>query len=193
MAENSGSGHHLCSHERDKYNSVEVKQYAAKFEKDPMFEAFLFPAIKQYLTAQASDKKVLDIGCGTGKWVKYASGCGARSVDGFDISADMVELSKQTTAGIGNVNICVSDVANMPYSDNTFDLALSFFVTCTLPLEAFVKHFRELYRVLTPGGKAVVVNSEKSGRFFKSEADQVSLEATIQSILASLPKPPTNE
>ena len=188
MAERSSS-----SHDRDKYNSVEVERYAAKFKQDPMYVAFLFPAVEQYLTAQAKGKKVLDIGCGTGKWVKYASECGARSVDGFDISAEMVELSKQTTAGLDNVKVCEGDAVNMPYGDNTFDLALSIFVTCTLPLEAFIKHFKELYRVLAPGGKAVVVSTAKSSTFFNADADQVSLEARIQSTLASLPKPHTNE
>jgi len=180
-------------HDRDKYNSLEVQRYANKFKQDPMHVAFLFPAIEQYLTLQARGKKVLDIGCGTGKWVKYASECGACSVDGFDISADMVKLSKQTTSGVGNVNICVGDATNMPYGDNTFDLALSLFVTCTLPLEAFMKHFRELYRVLASGGKAVVVRVGKSSTFYQAEAKRVSLEETIESILAGLPKPPTNE
>ena len=181
---------------RDKYDSVEVELFVTKFKQEPTNAAFLFPAAKEYLKSQGNGKKVLDIGCGTGIWAKYAAECGAESVDGFDISVDMVELAKQTTAGLSNVKISVGDVANMPYGDNTFDVALSFFVTCTLQVDAFIKHFRELHRVLAPGGKAVVVSIAKStfeSIFFNAGANQTLIEETIQSILAKLPKQPTNE
>jgi len=182
------------SHDRDKYNSAEVERYAVKFLKEaPMHVAFLYPALEQYLTSQVIGKRVLDIGCGTGKWVKYAAECGAGSVDGFDINADMVELSNKATTGLDNVNICLGDAADMPYDDNTFDLALSIFVTCTLPLEAYIKHFKQLHRVLAPGGKAIVVSISKLHTFFTAGADTLSLNMKIQSKISSFKKRPTNE
>ena len=60
----------------------------------------------------------------------------------------MVELAKQATAQYSSVNICVGDVMDMPYNDNTFDVAISVFVTCNLPNEVVIKHFEELSRVL---------------------------------------------
>jgi len=181
---------------RDKYDSVEVELYATRFKEQPTKAAFLFPAAKEYLAKQASGKKVLDIGCGTGIWMKYAAECGAESVDGFDISLDMVKKAKQTTAGLGNVNVSVGDAGNMPYGDNTFDLALSIFVTCALQVETFIKHFKELYRVLTPGGKSVVITLTRSAfhnMFINAKVNRVTVEEKIQSILAKLPKQPTNE
>ena len=70
------------------------------------------------------------------------------SVDGFDKQAKMVELAKQTTAQFSTVNVRLGDVMNMPYNDNTFDIALSLYVTCELPMEVMLKHFEELHRVL---------------------------------------------
>ena len=78
---------------RDKYDSAEVQLFAAKFKQEPTNAAFLFPAAKEYLASQVASKKVLDIGCGTGIWMKYAAECGAKSVDGFDISVSMVDFS----------------------------------------------------------------------------------------------------
>jgi len=52
---------------RDKYDFVEVELYATKFKEEPTNAAFLFPAAQEYLIKQASGKKVLDIGCGTGE------------------------------------------------------------------------------------------------------------------------------
>jgi len=189
MANKSNDQFHV-----DKYDSTEVELFATK-EKDS-YAAFLLPAVKEYLTKQASGKKVLDIGCGTGFWMKLAAECGAASVDGLDLSVDMVLKAKETTAGLGNVIVSVGDAANMPYGDNTFDLALSFFVTCTLPVEAFIKHFKELHRVLTPGGKAVVLGIARSNydtMLVNAGVNRVSLEEKVQSILAKLPKQPTKE
>ena len=52
----------------------------------------------------------------------------------------MVELAKQATVQYSSVNICVGDVMDMPYNDNTFDVAISVFVTCNLPNEVLTKH-----------------------------------------------------
>ena len=55
-----------------------------------------------------------------------------KSVDGFDIQEEMVELAKQATSQFSTVNIRVGDVMDMPYDDNTFDVALSFYITYAL-------------------------------------------------------------
>ena len=181
---------------RDKYNSDEVDMYAANTENDPINQAFLFPALKEYLSSEAGGKKVLDIGCGTGIWTKYASECGAGSVDGFDISTDMVGLSKQATAHLSNVNISIGDAANMPYEDNTFNTAMYISVTNALSLETFTKSFMELSRVLVPGGKAVVWHRAKAAydrMILDAGTNQAALEEKIQSILAKFSKQPTNE
>ena len=87
---------------------------------------------------------MLGIGCGSGDWACLAVECGAKSVDRFDIQEGMVELAQQATAQYSSVKICVGDVMDMPYDDNTFDVAISILVTCNLPIEALTKHFEEL-------------------------------------------------
>ena len=54
------------------------------------------------------------------------------------VQEDMVQLAKQATSQFNTVNIRVGDVMDMPYDDNTFDVALSFYVTCGLRLECRV-------------------------------------------------------
>ena len=135
-----------------------VKTFAKKNKQYVLMQAFVYPALKAFLEVEAPGKKVLDIGCGSGDWACLAVECGAKSVDGFDIQEGMVELAQQATAQYGSVNICVGDVMDMPYDDNTFDVAISIFVTCNLPIKALTKHFEELNRVLVPGGKGLVLN-----------------------------------
>jgi len=125
----------------------------SRCNKIPEKKAFFVPAVTQYLKSEVPGKRILDIRCVTGDWSYLAAVCGAKSVDGFDIQEEMVRLSKQVTSQFATVNICVGDVMRMPYDDNSFDVAMSLYITCMLHPKACVGHFKELYRVLVPGGK----------------------------------------
>ena len=180
----------------EKYDSFEVQLYHENNASEPTKQAFFFPTIKKYLLSKVSGKKVLDVGCGTGDWTKFAAECGAESVDGFDISEQMVELSKQATKSLSNVTVVFGDVASMPYGDNTFDIAFSFYITCVLQKEAFIKHFTELYRVLARGGKAVVLNFARSAfdvMFLTDSCNQVAIEKRVETALSTLPCYPSNQ
>ena len=77
----------------------------------------------------------MDIACGKGIWSYKAAQYGAKSVHGFDIHEEMVQLAKQATSQFSTVHtiiLCVGDVMNMPYDDNTFDVAMGIHVTCDL-------------------------------------------------------------
>ena len=171
-----------------------VKTFAKNNKQDVLMQAFIYPALKAFLEAEAPGKKVLDIGCGSGDWACLAVECGAKSVDGFDIQEGMVELARQATAQYSSVNICVGDVMDMPYDDNTFDVAISIFVTCNLPIEALTKHFEELNRVLMPGGKALVLNLSNPAFQILSlitGADEVAVKEKIDKALKVLPNFPS--
>ena len=181
------------------YDSSDVKRYSQNFE-DPKYKAFLCPTMDQYLKSQIPGKKVLDVACGSGIWSYKAAQSGAKSVDGFDIQEEMVKLAKQATSQFNTVNIRVGDVMDMPYDDNTFDVALSFYVTSTLRHEACIKLFKEIHRVLVPGGKAVVNCASKS-TFEKlylrirseTDHDPVLVEKEIAKILMLLSAYPSQD
>ena len=175
------------------YGPNEVKSFAEKRAK--MKNAFLDPTIGKFLEMEAPGKKIVDIGCGTGYFCCQAAQCGAKSVDGFDKQEKMVDLAKQAIAQFNTVNIQLGDVMNTPYDDNTFDIALSTFVTCELPIEVIPKHFEELYRVLIPGGKALVLNLSK-GAFrtnLMDGANQTIVQEKIDQMLTGLPDNPTQQ
>ena len=142
-------------------------------------------------------KRVLDIGCGAGNWCVTAAEYGAKSVDGFDIQPEMVELAKQATSHLQDmVHIQVGDAADMPYDDDSFDVAISLFVTCNLPKEICLKHFKELDRVLAPGGMAILLvhtDWSHSKLYLKSRTDLPSAQASLAEILSTLPKYPSTE
>ena len=156
---------------KEKYEFHHVKLYTTRDKDEPIKQAFFVPAISDYLKSKAPGQKVLDIGCGQGEWSCLASGYGAKSVDGFDIQEEMVKLAKCAAANYNAVNICTGDVKNMPYDDNTFDVALSLYVICTLQPKAYVGHFKELHRVLV---------------FVRCGADKAAVIQKIENKLSSL-------
>lgn len=176
------------------YGSDGIKSYEKYCEKEPVIQAFLCPAMENFLKLEIPGKKVLDIGCGNGYWSYQAAQYGAKSVDGFDVQDKMVTLAKQVTSQFSMVNIQVGDVMNMPYDDETFDVAMSLYVTCNLDKERLSKHFKELHRVLKPGGKAVIVNlAEKSidKVHLAVSGNEAVVKGKINKSLQQLPKYPT--
>ena len=180
----------------ERYDSYDVKTYAQRVKVDPLMSTFFFATMNEYLPSVAPGKRVLDIGCGLGNWSYRAAECGAKSVDGFDKEEEMVQLAKQATLQFSTVNIRVGDVMKIPYDDNMFDIAMSFFVTMTLRCEAYIRHYEELHRVLVPGGKAVVINFTTyvyDRIYLNSGADQGMVESKIEKKLMELPSFPSKD
>ena len=187
------SGGHFSDGTR--YEISQIHDMAARSHKHgTLGEAFLDTAIKRSLKPIVYGKRFLDIGCGVGDWCLIASQYGAKSIDGFDVQEKMVELAKNLTSELDNANIQVGDVMNMPYGDASFDVAISFLVTCNLSPDVFGKHFQELYRVLVPGGKAILLAPTDwchSRLYTKVGVDPVTVEKRTAEVLKSLPKNPT--
>ena len=178
------------------YGPNEVKSFAVKGTK--LRSAFLDPTIGNFLEMEAPGKRILDIGCGTGNWCYQAAQYGAKSVDGFDKQEKMVELARQATSQFNTVNIQLGDIMDMPYDDNAFDIVLSTYVTCELPIEVLPKHFKELHRVLMPGGKALVLNLSNPAfqtLYLTNEANdrKAIIQEKIDQTLAGIPNHPAQE
>lgn len=157
-------------------------------------EAFVDSAISQSLKSLVYEKRLLDIGCGVGDWCQTAAHFGAKSVDGFDIQEKMVELAKEATSELKNVRIQVGNVAQMPYDNASFDVAISLFIISNLSIHTFEKQFQELQRVLVPGGKAILLTTTDwchSRLYTKMGTDPATVEDKITQILKTLPKYPS--
>ena len=189
------SGGHFASGTR--YGVDEIEAFAGHGGRHGTIgEAFFDYPIAQSLRTLVQGKRVLDVGCGVGNWCHFAVQYGAKRVDGFDIQENMVNLAKQASdfAHLNTVHIQVGDAADMPYGDNLFDVAISLFVTCNLSPEVFAKHFKELYRVLVPGGKAVLLIPTdwcNSYLYTKVGANPTDVEKDIAQTLSGLPKHPS--
>ena len=98
---------------------------------------------------------VLDVGCGAGFDLIVASRFAGEKgkVCGIDLTPEMVEKAARNLNRYGAVNfqVQVAGAESIPYDDNTFDVVISNGVLNLSPFKE--KSFREIYRVLKPGGR----------------------------------------
>ena len=112
--------------------------------------------------------KVLDVACGPGV-VTAALAPEASSVVAFDATEEMLEKAKArcAKAGLGNVAFRSGDAENLPFKDAEFDgvvtrLAIHHFANPQRALD-------EMFRVLRPGGAAVIVDAVSSENLDEAE------------------------
>lgn len=102
-----------------------------------------------------SNKRLLDVSCGTGNMLKEMEQSSDTELYGADLSENMI---KQAEEKLENVNLQTVDVHSLPFEDDFFD-----YVTTT---EAFHHYYNqtkavaEMRRIVKPGGKVIVVDIE---------------------------------
>ena len=82
-------------------------------------------------------KSVLDLACGTGRWLERATKQGAAFAVGIDNSAPMLHVANQKSAI--RTRLAGADCESLPFPDATFDLAI-----CSFALG----HFHNLGRIV---------------------------------------------
>ena len=102
--------------------------------------------------------KVLDVACGTGDFtIEIAKQVvGGSMVLGIDISEGMMAVGREKIKKAGvEAELNVADCENLPYGESSFDrISVGFGVRNFEHLELGLS---EMYRVLMPGGKLVIL------------------------------------
>ena len=92
--------------------------------------------------------QVCDVGCGPGQVARYLRDAGA-AVFGLDLSSRMVEQARRL-----NPDICFreSNMMAMDLPDGALAGIAAFYAIVNIPEESLPSVFREMHRVLRPGG-----------------------------------------
>lgn len=131
------------------------KEFFAQAEKIRYKYHFYLPELFDWIAGQKPKARLLEIGCGMGTDLIQLA---RRDLDvtGIDLTEEGINLA-QKRFQLYNITaeLKVDDAENLSFQDNTFDIVYSFGVLHHTPDTQ--KSIDEVYRVLKPGGLAVIM------------------------------------
>ena len=104
--------------------------------------------------------RVLEVAPGPGYFAIELAKLGGYRITGLDISHTFVEIARRNAAQAGvEIDFQQGNASNMPFPDQSFD-----FLLCRAAFKNFsepVRALQEMYRVLKPGGRALIIDLRK--------------------------------
>lgn len=136
------------------------------------------PPITDFAATQSRPLRILDIGCGTGRFLRQLARAlpGAR-LYGLDLSKHYLGEARRHFDSEVDVSFVVENGETLPFASEFFDVVTSVFMFHELPKPVRRRITREAVRVLAPGGRLVLCDSA-----------QMSDSGDIEDILLSFPR-----
>lgn len=107
---------------------------------------------------------VLDVGCGTGTLALMAkTQLGAQGkVYGIDAAPEMIDVARHKATDQNRaVDFRQGVIESLPFEDSTFDVVLSTLMFHHLPDDLKQRGLAEIFRVLKPGGRLLIVDMRR--------------------------------
>lgn len=153
----SQEGYDLAAESYDK-----KEKYLNSFEKGKFL--LLLPEVK--------DKKILDVGAGTGR-VSLSLALNGAEVTALDVSEKILEILKRKNKKIKTI---VGEAEAMPFDKESFDMVVAAFLIVHLKDPKIF--FDEVYRVLKPGGLFLVSNiNQKEPPVVKTKVGDIQIKS----------------
>jgi ubiquinone/menaquinone biosynthesis C-methylase UbiE len=138
---------------------------------DPLLDRLSFGREQRFrnLTLQhmqiAPAERILDIGCGTGSLTLLAARqLGADgSIIGIDAAPNMIAIArkKASAAAITSARFETAIAESLPFADGEFTMVVNSMFCHHIDLELKNLAFREMYRVLVPGGRLITADIDR--------------------------------
>ncbi|HYK35155.1 methyltransferase domain-containing protein [Alloacidobacterium sp.] len=137
------------------------------------------------LLPRIKGRDVLDVGCGTGRWLAQLSQLNLRTLHGMDFSQEM--LSKAAARHIPNTQLSLAPCTELPIENASIDVLLASFVLSYV--DDLSKVAQEFARVVRPQGNLVLTDMHPETavslhweRAFSTSEAKMSLPARHRSI-----------
>jgi len=166
-------------HTKQVYNKYAEDYHKKILSKDNVWHKYIEkPAIISLFKDEIKRKNVLDLGCGSGPFVKKLFSLGAKNVKGIDLSEGLIVIARRENP---HVEFRVGDAKKTPYKNEEFDLIVS----------SLVPHY---FKDLKPLFKEASRILKKNGLFVFSMHHPVmevseKLKVRINGVKGSLLKP----
>ena len=136
-------------------------RYAGRYDRRiEHTERMLFPGGREWACAQA-DGDVLEVAVGTGRNLPYYRR--VQSLTGIDLSPGMLAVARQRALALGiYADLRTGNAEALEFGDATFDTVVCTISLCNIPDDRAA--IKEMYRVLKPGGRLVLLDHVASDR-----------------------------
>ena len=129
------------------YDTV-ASEYATKFcgehEKKPMDRVILY----RFSQEVEGKKPIWDFGCGPGQTTQYLRNLGVE-ISGLDLSEKLIEQANIMHPGI---TFRKGNILDLEFKDESIAGIVAFYAIVHFSQDQLQKAFREIFRVLQPGG-----------------------------------------
>ena len=108
-------------------------------------------------------ERFLDVGCGTGVLTRMAAEIvGASGLAlGIDPAPRMIAVARKNAAGGSRAEFRLAAIERLPFESGSFDVAVASLMLHHLPPDLKLDGLGEVYRVLRPGGRLIVVDLDR--------------------------------
>src|SRR5436190_2694460 len=170
------SGGWLTEDSADRYDTqVEV---LFKGTANAMRRQALPPLAEAFAGRDQRKLRLIDIGCGTGRFIDFVKQAWPRlPIIGLDLSDAYIAHARRHLKRWARVNLIVANAEAIPAADNSCDAVTSIFMLHELPPEVRRTVMGEVARVLKVGGRLIMMDSLQRGE-----------EPDYDGILASFPQ-----
>ena len=157
-------------------------------------QAYLSPEIVRQrertldISSPQPGEQIVDVGCGPGLLARELAAAVGKTgrVVGVDSSAPMLELARNRCADLSNVEFVECDATDLAVEDTSADV-----VTCIqvlLYVTDVRKALQEMHRVLKPGGRAIIMETDWRSTVLHS-LDEALTEKIIEAWDKAVPSP----
>jgi len=122
---------------------------------------------------------VLEIGCGTGRMTEFLAPL-VHQLYAVDVSTEMIERARARLGVVGNLELLLVRGDNLAeFSDQSFDLVVSYIVLQHIPNPVVRQYFRDIRRILRPNGifRGQVANIRESTFSQPPDSDTLSMRS----------------
>jgi ubiquinone/menaquinone biosynthesis C-methylase UbiE len=150
----------------DRYKSSSYRAYnfkmPARYDSAYFIKLCQLPlwhrVVVEALRTELESADILDVGCGTGRLLADLARSGATSLAGVDLAPNILDVAREKLSAAGAKAVFRTADAEepLPWPSESFDVA-----TLTGALHHFFRPhdaLAEIYRVLRPGGRLLVVD-----------------------------------
>lgn len=125
------------------YNDIAANYDSSRFSNT--YGKFIDKQERLFLDVHVNSKNTLNLGCGTGRFMEYCS-------TGVDFSKKMLAIAEENYP---EGEYYLNNAETTPFENNTFDTVICFHVLMHLTPQDTAAIFREVNRILKPGGRFI--------------------------------------